>query len=43
MLEAMKMELAVSAPHDGIVKSVKVSAGDLVNGGVALLELTGAE
>ena len=39
VLEAMKMELAVSAPADGVVRSVLVSAGQLVARGQALVEL----
>ena len=39
MLEAMKMEVAIKAPHDGTVKSVACRKGDLVQPGVALLEM----
>jgi 3-methylcrotonyl-CoA carboxylase alpha subunit len=38
-LEAMKMELAVRAPRDGVVKSIACRAGELVQPGVGLLEL----
>ena len=38
-LEAMKMELPITAPRDGTVKSVACRAGELVQPGVALLEL----
>lgn len=38
-LEAMKMELPVKAPHDGTVKAVLCRAGELVQPGVALVEL----
>lgn len=38
-LEAMKMELPIRAPHDGIVKTVHCSEGDLVQPGVVLLDL----
>ncbi len=38
-LEAMKMELPMRAPHDGIVAAVYCREGDLVQGGVRLLEL----
>jgi acetyl/propionyl-CoA carboxylase alpha subunit len=41
VLEAMKMELAVSAPADGTVTAVLVAAGDLVARGQALVELDG--
>jgi 3-methylcrotonyl-CoA carboxylase alpha subunit len=39
VLEAMKMELPVRAPSDGIVKAVNCKPGDLVQPGVALIEL----
>ncbi len=39
VLEAMKMELAVSAPAAGTVTAVLVAAGDLVARGQALVEL----
>ena len=39
MLEAMKMELLIRAPHDGTVKSVACSVGDLVQPGIPLVEL----
>ena len=38
MLEAMKMELPITAPHDGRIKSIGCREGDLVQPGVALLE-----
>jgi biotin carboxyl carrier protein len=38
-LEAMKMELAVRAPRDGVVKSIACRAGELVQPGVGLMEL----
>ena len=38
-LEAMKMELPVRAPHEGTVKAVLCRAGELVQPGVALVEL----
>ena len=38
-LEAMKMELPVRAPHDGTVTAVLCRAGELVQPGVALVEL----
>jgi biotin carboxyl carrier protein len=40
LLEAMKMELPVRAHRDGVVASVQCAAGDLVQPGVALVELT---
>lgn len=39
ILEAMKMELPVRAPRDGVVKSVHCEAGELVQPGVNLIEL----
>lgn len=38
VLEAMKMELPVRAPSDGVVKAVHCKAGDLVQPGVPLLD-----
>ena len=38
VLEAMKMELAVTAPHDGQVREVRCRVGELVQPGVALVE-----
>ncbi len=39
MLEAMKMELPIKAPRDGMVTAVSCRAGDLVQPGVRLVEL----
>lgn len=39
VLEAMKMELPVRAPSDGVVASVACKVGDLVQPGVSLIEL----
>ena len=39
LLEAMKMELAVTAPGAGVVSAVLVEAGELVSRGQALVEL----
>lgn len=39
MLEAMKMELAVRAPRDGVVTAVRCRAGELVQPGVTLVEI----
>ena len=39
VLEAMKMELSVRAPRDGIVASVSCRQGELVQPGVALVTL----
>ncbi len=38
VLEAMKMELPIRAPRDGVVKTVSCAKGDLVQPGVTLLE-----
>ncbi len=39
MLEAMKMELPITAPRAGRVKSIECREGELVQAGVALLAL----
>jgi biotin carboxyl carrier protein len=39
LLEAMKMELAIRAPHDGTVARIACEAGDIVQPGVPLVEL----
>lgn len=39
LLEAMKMELRVTAPHDGVVGDVLVAEGDVVGRGQVLVEL----
>lgn len=39
VLEAMKMEIRVSAPADGMVKAVHVAVGDVVERGQVLVEL----
>jgi biotin carboxyl carrier protein len=39
ILEAMKMELPVRAPHDGVVKDVGCRPGELVQPGVPLVEI----
>jgi 3-methylcrotonyl-CoA carboxylase alpha subunit len=39
VLEAMKMELAVTAPHDGRVRALACHVGELVQPGVPLVEL----
>ena len=40
VIEAMKMELALKAPRDGVIADVRVQAGDFVEGDavLALLE-----
>jgi len=37
ILESMKMESAVSAPHDGVIETVNVQPGDAVETGSALI------
>jgi biotin carboxyl carrier protein len=39
VLEAMKMELAVTAPHDGRVHAIACHVGELVQPGIQLIEL----
>ena len=39
MLEAMKMELPIKAPRDGVIKAIACSPGELVQPGIPLLEL----
>ena len=39
VVEAMKMENAIRAPRDGVVKKVSVQVGDMVSPGVVLVEL----
>ncbi|RMF80188.1 MAG: biotin/lipoyl-binding protein [Chloroflexi bacterium] len=40
ILEAMKMEIRVSAPMDGVVKNIFVAVGDTVERGQTLLVIT---
>ena len=39
VMEAMKMEHTLSAPNDGVVKSINAKEGELVEGGLHLVEL----
>ena len=39
MLEAMKMEMPIRSPRDGVVRAVHCKPGELVQAGVNLLEL----
>ena len=39
LLEAMKMEHAIKAPADGVIESVRFKTGDMVEEGVALIEM----
>ena len=41
VLEAMKMELPIRSPRDGVVKAIRCEAGELVQPGAPLLELEG--
>lgn len=38
-LEAMKMEIAIRAPRDGVVRRIACQAGELVQAGVPLIEI----
>ena len=42
VMEAMKMELVLSAPFDGVVETVKVKVGDQVTEGTLLAMITSA-
>ena len=37
MLEAMKMELTLNAPYDGIVSAVKAQVGEMITEGAELV------
>jgi 3-methylcrotonyl-CoA carboxylase alpha subunit len=39
VVESMKMENAIRAPREGMVKTVAAKVGDMVNAGVVLVEL----
>jgi 3-methylcrotonyl-CoA carboxylase alpha subunit len=39
VVEAMKMELALSAPFDGVVEALKVKLGDQVAEGALLVQV----
>lgn len=39
MLESMKMQIPIQATANGVVRAVKVNAGDFVDDGDILLEL----
>jgi 3-methylcrotonyl-CoA carboxylase alpha subunit len=43
IMEAMKMEHSIRAPHDGVVSEVFFAVGDLVSDGAALVAVTPAE
>ena len=40
VLEAMKMEIKIAAPHDGRVAKVLVKPGQVVDRGQGLIEMT---
>jgi len=42
-IEAMKMEHLIRAPRDGRVRTLRARAGDMVNGGVLLVEMEGGD
>lgn len=39
ILEAMKMEIRINAPHDGVITKVAVGRGDVVERGQPLIEI----
>ena len=39
VMEAMKMEHTLTAPRNGVIKEIKAQEGELVEGGVLLVEL----
>jgi biotin carboxyl carrier protein len=43
VLEAMKMELPIRSPRDGVVKAIGCQVGELVQPGATLLELDDSE
>jgi biotin carboxyl carrier protein len=43
VVEAMKMENALRAPHDGVVRAVHVGVGDMVGPGRPLVEIEAVE
>jgi 3-methylcrotonyl-CoA carboxylase alpha subunit len=43
VMEAMKMEIALKAPRDGVVAELRAAAGDFVEGDVVLVLLEPAE
>jgi 3-methylcrotonyl-CoA carboxylase alpha subunit len=43
IVEAMKMEHSIKAPYDGIVAECFFKQGDLVSGGVALVDITASD
>lgn len=43
VLEAMKMEHSIRAPHAGVIKALYCQEGEMVSEGSALVELESAE
>jgi 3-methylcrotonyl-CoA carboxylase alpha subunit len=43
IVEAMKMEHSIKAPYDGVVAECFFNTGDLVSGGIALIDITADE
>ncbi len=43
LLEAMKMEIRVTAPYDGLVEQVYVAKGDVVERDQSLIDMTAAD
>jgi 3-methylcrotonyl-CoA carboxylase alpha subunit len=43
LIEAMKMEHAITAPADGVVEAIHYAAGDLVDEGALLLAFAAAD
>ena len=43
VMEAMKMEMALSAPRDGVIEAINVSAGQQANEGDVLIALAAQE
>jgi biotin carboxyl carrier protein len=41
ILESMKMEIPVLAPHDGVVAEVRTAAGDVVQDGDVMVVIKG--
>jgi 3-methylcrotonyl-CoA carboxylase alpha subunit len=43
IMEAMKMEHAIKAPHDGIIDAIYFNEGELVSDGAELLAMSAIE
>lgn len=41
VMEAMKMEHTLSAPKDGTIKAIHAAEGELVDGGISVVDLVG--